>query len=401
MNKEINRYTFALSLMGIINVSLIVLSLNAIVVLSFPEYEGILHLWNVYGVLIPLIPLAIAAEKKGENKWWKLILILLTILSIMPAKGNVAKTGWAFSLIVFMIPALFAPRPGGKLLMERPRIWHVIVFLVSYGIGQINENFHLSSLSVVLIYVFFVIWVLSININRFLKRIRDEKGEVDVVSILKENRRQIIVFVALFTLLSLLLPFVIENLQSEKKTTSIEYEWGEDGEEQSDDSLYQPIPKEKGLSRDSKPFNLSLLGNILMWTFVAAVLGFLLLESFVLIMKIREIDGRRQTHRDQFKEDFSVEAIVDFEKKKKGKVKLFLSVDEKIRRKYKKSVVKRSGEAKLEALSTREIQDEILSFDSYEFSSIYEDARYSQKKVENRDYERMKGILDKQKKSSK
>ena len=86
MNKEINRYTFALSLMGIINVSLIVLSLNAIVVLSFPEYEGILHLWNVYGVLIPLIPLAIAAEKKGENKWWKLILILLTILSIMPAK---------------------------------------------------------------------------------------------------------------------------------------------------------------------------------------------------------------------------------------------------------------------------------------------------------------------------
>ena len=138
-----------------------------------------------------------------------------------------------------------------------------------------------------------------------------------------------------------------------------------------------------------------------MWTFVSAVLGFLLLESFVLIMKIREIDGRRQTHRDQFKEDFSVEAIVDFEKKKKGKVKLFLSVDEKIRRKYKKSVVKRSGEAKLDALSTREIQDEILSFDSYEFSSIYEDARYSPKKVENRDYERMKGILDKQKKSSK
>ena len=30
MNKEINRYTFALSLMGIINVSLIVLSLNTI-----------------------------------------------------------------------------------------------------------------------------------------------------------------------------------------------------------------------------------------------------------------------------------------------------------------------------------------------------------------------------------
>ena len=395
MNKEINRYTFALSLMGIINVSLIVLSLNAIVVLSFPEYEGILHLWNVYGVLIPLIPLEIAAEKKGENKWWKLILILLTVLSIMPAKGNVAKTGWAFSLIVFMIPALFAPRPGGKLLMERPRIWHVIVFLVSYGIGQINENFHLSSLSVILIYVFFVIWVLSININRFLKRIRDEKGEVDVVSILKENRRQIIIFVALFTLLSLLLPFVIENLQREKKTTSAVYEWGEEREEETDDSFYLSISKEKGSSKESKPFDLSILGNILMWTFVAAVIGFLVLECFVIIMKIREIDGRKQIHRDQFKDDFEVESIAFSEKKKKKRVKLFLSAPEKIRRIYKKNVLRRSKGESLEALTTKEIQDEILSFDSYTFSSIYEDARYSGRKMENSDYERMKSALEK------
>ena len=395
MNKEINRYTFALSLMGIINVSLIVLSLNAIVVLSFPEYEGILHLWNVYGVLIPLIPLAIAAEKKGENKWWKLILILLTVLSIMPAKGNVAKTGWAFSLIVFMIPALFAPRPGGKLLMERPRIWHVIVFLVSYGIGQINENFHLSSLSVILIYIFFVIWVLSININRFLKRIRDEKGEVDVVSILKENRRQIIIFVALFTLLSLLLPFVIENLQREKKTTSAVYEWGEEREEETDDSFYLSISKEKGSSKESKPFDLSILGNILMWTFVAAVIGFLVLECFVIIMKIREIDGRKQIHRDQFKDDFEVESIAFSEKKKKKRVKLFLSAPEKIRRIYKKNVLRRSKGESLEALTTKEIQDEILSFDSYTFSSIYEDARYSGRKMENSDYERMKSALEK------
>ena len=340
MNKEIKRYTSALSLMGIINVSLIVLSINAIIVLNFPEYEGLYHIWNTYGVLVPLIPLVLLAEKRGEKKGWKAIILLLGVLSIMLAKGNVAKTGWSISLLVFMLPALFAPRPGGKLLMERPRIWHILVFLVSYGIGQITGNSYLSSLEVVVIYIFFVIWVLSLNIESFLKKIRDEKGEVEVDSILKENRRQILFFIVLFTLLSLLLPFVIENLQSEKTTTSVEYEWGEEGEEQSDDSFYQPISKEKGLSRDSKPFNLSLLGNILMWTFVAAVLGFLLLESFVLIMKIREIDGRRQTHRDQFKEDFSVEAIVDFEKKKKGKVKLFLSVDEKIRRKYKKSVVK-------------------------------------------------------------
>ena len=49
----------------------------------------------------------------------------------------------------------------------------------------------------------------------------------------------------------------------------------------------------------------------------------------------------------------------------------------------------------LEALTTKEIQDEILSFDSYTFSSIYEDARYSGRKMENSDYERMKSALEK------
>ena len=395
MNKEIKRYTSALSLMGIINVSLIVLSINAIIVLNLPEYEGLYHIWNTYGVLVPLIPLVLLAEKRGEKKGWKAIILLLGVLSIMLAKGNVAKTGWSISLLVFMLPALFAPRPVGKLLMERPRIWHILVFLVSYGIGQITGNSYLSSLEVVVIYIFFVIWVLSLNIESFLKKIRDEKGEVEVDSILKENRRQILFFIVLFTLLSLLLPFVIENLQREKKTTSAVYEWGEEREEETDDSFYLSISKEKGSSKESKPFDLSILGNILMWTFVAAVIGFLVLECFVIIMKIREIDGRKQIHRDQFKDDFEVESIAFSEKKKKKRVKLFLSAPEKIRRIYKKNVLRRSKGESLEALTTKEIQDEILSFDSYTFSSIYEDARYSGRKMENSDYERMKRALEK------
>ena len=101
MNKEIKRYTSALSLMGIINVSLIVLSFNAIIVLNFPEYEGLYHIWNTYGVLVPLIPLVLLAEKRGEKKGWKAIILILDVISIMLAKGNVAKTGWSISLSWF------------------------------------------------------------------------------------------------------------------------------------------------------------------------------------------------------------------------------------------------------------------------------------------------------------
>ena len=400
MNKEIKRYTYVLSLLGIVNVSLIVLSINAVIVLNFPEYQDGVHIWNTFGVIIPLVPLIAISESKGENRWWKVILVVLTSISVLLAKGNVARTGWALSLSVFMIPALFAPRPGGKILMERPRIWHVLVFIVSYGIGQITNSFSLSALEVVVIYIFFVIWVLSININGFLKKIRDNRKDVDVDSILKENRRQIILFIAIFTLLSVLLPFFIDNLNVERKESEVVYEWGETREEEDEDEFYKPMVKEKGLSKEAKAVDLATIGNILMWVFVFSVIGILVLECVVLIIKIRDIDGRKEKHKDQFQDDFLVESIIEKERRKKS-VHLFLSLSDKIRRLYKKSVEKHKKDNDLSIMSTKEINDEVLLFDTYEFTSIYEDTRYSLNKVEPKDYERMKVLLKEKKKSSK
>ena len=400
MNKEIKRYTYVLSLLGIINVSLIVLSINAVIVLNFPEYQDGVHIWNTFGVIIPLVPLIAISESKGENRWWKVILVVLTSISVLLAKGNVARTGWALSLSVFMIPALFAPRPGVKILMERPRIWHVLVFIVSYGIGQITNSFSLSALEVVVIYIFFVIWVLSININGFLKKIRDNRKDVDVDSILKENRRQIILFIAIFTLLSVLIPFFIDNLNVERKESEVVYEWGETREEEDEDEFYKPIVKEKGLSKEAKAFDLATIGNILMWVFVFSVIGILVLECVVLIIKIRDIDGRKEKHKDQFQDDFLVESIIEKERRKKSG-HLFLSLSDKIRRLYKKSVEKHKKDNDLSIMSTKEINDEVLLFDTYEFTSIYEATRYSLNKVEPKDYERMKVLLKEKKKSSK
>ena len=400
MNKEIKRYTYVLSLLGIINVSLIVLSINAVIVLNFPEYQDGVHIWNTFGVIIPLVPLIAISESKGENRWWKVILVVLTSISVLLAKGNVARTGWSLSLSVFMIPALFAPRPGGKILMERPRIWHVLVFIVSYGIGQITNSFSLSALEVVVIYIFFVIWVLSININGFLKKIRDNRKDVDVDSILKENRRQIILFIAIFTLLSVLIPFFIDNLNVERKESEVVYEWGETREEEDEDEFYKPIVKEKGLSKEAKAFDLATIGNILMWVFVFSVIGILVLECVVLIIKIRDIDGRKEKHKDQFQDDFLVESIIEKERRKKSG-HLFLSLSDKIRRLYKKSVEKNKKDNDLSIMSTKEINDEVLLFDTYEFTSIYEATRYSLNKVEPKDYERMKVLLKEKKKSSK
>ena len=76
-------------------------------------------------------------------------------------------------------------------------------------------------------------------------------------------------------------------------------------------------------------------------------------------------------------------------------------MSDKIRRLYKKSVEKHKKDNDLSIVSTKEINDEVLLFDTYEFTSIYEDTRYSLNKVEPKDYERMKVLLKEKKKSSK
>ncbi|MGN1189876.1 MAG: hypothetical protein ACI4SL_05725, partial [Candidatus Ornithospirochaeta sp.] len=81
-------------------------------------------------------------------------------------------------------------------------IWHGLVFLVSYGIGEMSKATSLMRLEVVVIYIFFVIWVLTINISGCLKKIRGAIGDVEVDSILRENRRGIIFFIILLKLRS-------------------------------------------------------------------------------------------------------------------------------------------------------------------------------------------------------
>ena len=399
MKKEIKRYAFFLSLLGIINVSLIVLSINAVIVMNFPEYSGIEHLWNIYGVLIPLVPLTVLNEGKGEKRGWKILLLSLAVFSVFLSKGNVARTGWGLSLSMFMIPSLFGPRPDGKPLMIKPHIWQGLVYLISYGIGQINGNQELISLEIVVIYIFFVIWVLSININGTMKRIRDEKGEVEVDSILKENRKRILLFIVLFSLLSLLLPFILENIKGERVVSDVVYEWGEEKEEE---NIYiERYEREKGTSGKAKALDFSPLGNLLMWTFILMVIGFLVMELYALMTRIKGIDGRKVRHKDQFDEDFTMEALMDREERTKRSFRLFPGYEEKIRSLYRKNVERRAKGEELSSLSTEEIEARILSFDNYEFSSIYEDIRYSQKKPGREDYERMKRTLGRQKKSSK
>ena len=399
MNKSIKTYENLLKLFGILNLILIITSISSIFVFSFPEYGGLYLIWNGFGVAVPLLAICYLAEKKGRENLWRVMILVFVVISVLAAKGSVTRVAWAISLSVFVFPALFAPRPDGNMLMTRPKLWDIPVYLVLYGIGSITDNNILMAMGIIYMYAFIVLWVFSLNFKSCLKRIRDEKGEVEVDSILSQNRKYIVLFLLLFSILSLLIPFAISRMEKVRVVSRVSYEFGEETEEKE-----FPSPlfiRDKGISREAKAFDLSMVGKVLMWLFVSSCILFLLLEVGAIIWRFLEIEERKEKHKDISGKDFVIESVENKENVVIRKRRVSTSLEGRIRRLYKKTVEKRAKDKDISSLTTREIEKEILAFDSNTFTAIYEKTRYSGRESMERDYEEMKATLKRQKKSSK
>lgn len=399
MNKTIKRYERLLRYLGMANLMLMISSISSLLVFSFPEYQGLVLVWNAFGSVIPVLVISYFALRKGRENVWRVLILSFASLSVLWARGSVARVAWALSISIFTFPSLFAPRPDGRLLMTQPKVWDALVFVVLYGIGSISGNSSLMAMGIIYIYGFLVLWVFSVNIKNCLKRIREEKGDVEVDSILRENRRYMILFVLLFSLLSLLIPLALDRVERERVESSVYYEFGEEKEDEN--TVPTVVARDKGISREGAPFDLRAIGNILMWLFVSSCIIVLLLEIAALIWRIMGIEERKSNHKDEFEREFIVETIEEEVSKTKGRLTTSSSYNGNIRRLYKKVVEKRAKGLDISSLTATEIDKEILSFDSPLFTSIYEKTRYGGEEIRQEDYEDMKTALKREKKSSK
>ncbi|MGN1163450.1 MAG: hypothetical protein ACI4S4_01455 [Candidatus Ornithospirochaeta sp.] len=398
MNRRIKGAGTFLNFLGYVNVSLIVLSISFTLVNIFPERDGALHFYNSFGVLPLLWALKFLSEK-AKGRWTKVAVLLSVFLAVPLSSGNVAATAWTVSLLVFMVPALFAPKTDGRAMMTRPKVWHGLVSAVTYGLGNIAGVRSVSVFSVITLYIFLLVFALDKNITGCIKRIRDGGENVDASAVIKANGKTILLYVVLFSLLAVFLPSVITLLSTEREKSSVVYEFWEEGETKERETGYVPERKEKGLTRESRGIDYSGVGNVLLVLFLIAISIAVLLEVWVVIKRIMDGGGRRQIHRDQYGSEFSTEKIKDKEEKKKNDAPFF-STESRIRRLYRKAVEGRRNGKDISTLTPGEIEKTYLKSPSAPMmTEIYSRTRYSSRPASVADLDAMRAAARDEKSS--
>ena len=306
MNRRVKGYVRVQYALGTANVMLIMAAITSAFVFSFPEREGLLHLWNSFGLSLLMIPLKKGSEIYGRKAWGRVLMVALSIVSVFFAFGNVAKVSWALALSVFMVPSLFAPRPESRVLMAKPQVWHSLLYMAVYGLGRATFNANLSFTAVILLFFFLLAFMVDRNVDGCLKKVRSAKGEVEVDGILSSNRRAILIFVLLFALFSLLLPSLLSFLSEERVKTEVQYEPGITGFEEKKEKGEVPIVRDKGISVEGKALDYSALGNVLLALFLFALTLALLLVVYAVISRILNIEAKSGKHRERSQADFTV-----------------------------------------------------------------------------------------------
>ena len=378
MNRRVKGYVRVQYALGTANVMLIMAAITSTFVLSFPEREGFLNLWNSFGLSLLMIPLKKGSEMYGRKAWGRVLMVVLSIVSVFFAFGNVAKVSWALALSVFMVPSLFAPRPESRVLMAKPQVWHSLLYMALYGLGRATFNANLSFTAVILLFFFLLAFMVDRNVDGCLKKVRSAKGEVEVDGILSSNRRAILIFVLLFALFSLLLPSLLSFLSEERVKTEVQYEPGITGFEEKKEKGEVPIVRDKGISGEGKALDYSALGNVLLALFLFALSLALLLVVYAVISRILNIEAKSGKHRERRGADFTVLPL-EKEKRKERREKLSLfSSRDRIRHRYKAFVSSLSGVDK-SSMTAGEIRENILPRNeaSRLVTEIYEKARYS------------------------
>ena len=378
MNRRVKGYVRVQYALGTANVMLIMAAITSAFVFSFPEREGLLHLWNSFGLSLLIIPLKKGSEIYGRKAWGRVLMVVLSIVSVFFAFGNVAKVSWALALSIFMFPALFAPKPESRVLMAKPQVWHSLLYMALYGLGRATFNANLSFTAVILLFFFLLAFMVDRNVDGCLKKVRSAKGEVEVDGILSSNRRAILIFVLLFALFSLLLPSLLSFLSEERVKTEVQYEPGITGFEEKKEKGEVPIVRDKGISGESKALDYSALGNVLLALFLFALTLALLLVVYAVISRILNIEAKSGKHRERRGADFTVLPL-EKEKRKERREKLSLfSSRDRIRHRYKAFVSSLSGVDK-SSMTAGEIRKNILPGNeaSRLVTEIYEKARYS------------------------
>lgn len=398
MEKVKAPYSNALYIIGILNVYIssffIPLTLSLIFSPLSPYFVFIYS--SIFLLNIPFLKIVCEKTKK---KGIRIVIVLLSFLLLFFIKEEVLRTSLLITYIIYGFLFVFLPQKEGSVVLSRPYIYLLILYLLMYAFSQIANNTYLEVATLFITLSFLLLFLLDKNMRGVREKIRSREYKVSREGIMRANRRVIIIYLLSFVLLSFLLPS-LTLLKGEREESEVSYDFYL---RETEEEIYEEVSvKEKGISRNTEPFNLEGIGRVLLCLFLFALLVALSLILYSIFRLLFSIEKSEKNDIEEKREEFfisEVETKKDVKKKKEKEVS-FLSPAWRIRRMYKKYILSKREGKKIDNYNVEELAT--LFSSPEDLNEIYRRTRYSNKKIEKDDVRLFSEIVKKEnKKSSK
>lgn len=400
MNKTHLPYSRTLYAMGLVNPSLMSLSLMLSFNLAFPETYGYAFLFSFLS-LLPMLAVKVISERTEKKTVRCVSALLFTALSFL-VPGEVMRPSWIIMLTLFSFVFVFCPHIEGRTMMTKAHIWDIIPLFGFYILSQILSSTVMITASTLLILTFILEFMLEKNMEGVRKEVMSRECRVGSDGMIRANRRVIILFTALYLALCVLIPVGVKLLSRERKETTVEYTFGLEKESATEEKT--PLErKEIRLSKKSERVDFTPLGTLLLYLFLALVAsGIILFFVAVFYRLFSSINsGRRRT--DTLRPDDGItesDIVEEVKKKERDEKPGYFSPEGRIRRLYRGLVLSRVDDrGRLNAMTSGEIgKDATVEEDVTE---LYERTRYSEEKMDRESVRLMQILIRENKKSSK
>lgn len=348
-------------------------------------------------VILPVQAICLVCEKLKKKLHRFLASFAIAVAAFFLATTDLRSFYFSLCCLPILVAGVWVGRPGGKIVLTVPKLYHPLFSLLPYGCAQISDNALLRWISVGLAVVMLVVLILHRAQSRLLTEMSLEtKAPAAARSMVRESRRSTLLFVGILVAVIVAVPLLLSLLPGRKtperpplSTAVIETQ--EPVIETHQARHGTPLPEGKPILRFVEPMIIVAAFFIVGFAFTILIIG--------LIHFLRRIRDDKDKIRNHGEEDLVVEALdVPPRGEKKKQEPEPKGYAKRIRRRFRKLIQSHADpEANLSPLTPAELARSAglpEGEPAAQIRAVYEKARYSPDAVGREDYLALKEAIE-------
>lgn len=352
-------------------------------------------LWG-FGAAIP-VQLIRAVGYRVERKPRRILLCLAVLaLAILVPNMPLRRVYYGLCCAPILLAALVLNRPGGKLVLTVPKIYHFLAPMFTYGLGVAANIPQLTAIGMTLAVLMILVFFFHMSQTRLLTTLRmDKKTGVSLQGILRMNRLITGLFAALFVVAVVLVPWLMSLVP--KSTGETIPRWTDI---LASEEVKEPVEAEEtGMTPpDAKPIDYTASENVLLVILAAFFLLAAGMALYRLLHNLANIDNSKSKHNSLTDDGFVIERLEEDRLTGSIPPPEATAYDKRIRRRYSRLILRRTRpETELDPLAPKELEQAAhLPGDESgkTVHELYETARYAPFPVTKEEYQSFKAAAE-------